>query len=44
MEICTYVKGDKYTFINDLDKLYIEDKNDNNSLDIVFTLQPFTNI
>ena len=44
MEICTYIKNDRYSFINDIDKLYIEDNKGNNSLDMVFTLQPFTNI
>jgi len=44
MEISTFYIGDKYTLINDLEKLYIEDKNGNNSLNLVFKLQPFDNI
>jgi DnaJ-class molecular chaperone len=39
MEISTFYIGDKYTLINDLEKLYIEDKNGNNSLNLVFKLR-----
>ena len=44
MEISTYVLDNNYTFINDIEKLYIDDNIGNNSLDIAFTLQPFTEI
>ena len=44
MEISTYVIGDNYTFISDIDKLYIDDSMSLNSLDIAFKLQPFTEI
>lgn len=44
MEISTYISNDKYSFISDLDKLYIDDTYSNNSLEIAFTIQPFNQI
>ena len=44
MEITTYINKDNYAFINDLEKLYIDDLIGNNSLEIAFSLQPFTDI
>ena len=44
MEISTYVSNDHYSFISDIDKLYIDDNICNNSLEIAFTLQPFKEI
>jgi len=44
MEISTYLDNNNYTFINNIEKLYIEDNYGNNSLEIAFSLQPFTNI
>ena len=44
MEISTYIVGDNYTLISDVDKLYIDDSIGNNSLEIAFSLQPFFEI
>jgi DnaJ-class molecular chaperone len=44
MEITTYNSNNNYSFISDIEKLYIDDKIGNNSLDIVYSLQPFIEI